>query len=540
MSLVSLKCKNCGSGVAYNDDAQMVTCNHCGSTFMLSELLDEKDLNFIKANKEIDVEKKMEVGKLLKQAETLIYQAEYRQAEEVYKKVIELDEKNYKGYYGVVKAKTHNFNKVPENEDYAEYAKIALKYVDVDEKNLIKSEFEKLELITAEQKIRQRELLSAEKQKRVNEEMKRTNDKFFSKITYILILLITAVIIVFLVATGTKPNGGNNTPPKTYEVSTASGLISALTESNGLASTIIIKNDIDFEGSNWTPIGTKQKPFTGKIYGNDFTLSNLNIVVSTDEGEIYAGLFGYIKNASIFKLKLDNVDISSSKELAYKTNHNIGFICGYAENSTIKLCEIADNCNLTLTHSKQSTFSIGGIAGSVINSTISSSGSNAKITATCQSAELSNGNLNYYIGGVVGYFNSSNIIYCHSKSEIACSISSINEQEVQTFVGGIIGYNIATNPTGKYIKNCYFAGKLNSNTTSTNKNQYIAGIVAYGANQASLQNNIVLNLDSFVLNNSAADISTFFDYSSNESVCTYFADENEFNIKLEIIINSVA
>ena len=53
MSLVSLKCKNCGSGVAYNDDAQMVTCNHCGSTFMLSELLDEKDL--IKDNYMLDV-----------------------------------------------------------------------------------------------------------------------------------------------------------------------------------------------------------------------------------------------------------------------------------------------------------------------------------------------------------------------------------------------------------------------------------------------------------------------------------------------------
>ena len=297
MSLVSLKCKNCGSGVAYNDDAQMVTCNHCGSTFMLSELLDEKDLNFIKANKEIDVEKKIEIGNLLKQAETLIFQAEYRQAEEVYKKIIELDEKNYKGYYGVVKAKTHNFNKVPENEDYAEYAKIALKYVDIDEKNRLKSEFEKLELISTEQKLKQHELLNAEKQKKINEDMKRTNDKFFSKLTYILILLITAVIVVFLVMTGTKTKGGNNNPQTTYEVSSTSEFLSALSKSNGLSSTIIIKNDLDFENANWAPVGTKQKPFSGRIYGNDHTISNLNITLSNDEGENYAGLFGYIKNA---------------------------------------------------------------------------------------------------------------------------------------------------------------------------------------------------------------------------------------------------
>ncbi len=538
MSLVSLKCKNCGSGVAYNDDVQMVTCNHCGSTFMLSELLDEKDLNFIKANKEIDVEKKIEIGNLLKQAETLIFQAEYRQAEEVYKKVIELDDKNYKGYYGVVKAKTHNFNKVPENEDYAEYAKITLKYVDIDEKNRIASEFKKLELLSTEQKLKQRELLNAEKQKKINEDIKRTNDKFFSKLTYVLIVLITAIIVVFLVMTGTKTKGINNNPPKTYEVSTASELLTALNKSNGLTSTIIIKNDLDFSNANWSPIGTKQKPFSGKIYGNDFTISNINIIVSNDEGENYAGLFGYIKDAYIYKLKLDNVDITSQKELVYKVNHNFGFVCGYAENSTIKLCEVSNTCDLVLEHSKQSTFSIGGIAGGVINSTISNSGSNANISATCQSVELSNGNLNYYLGGVVGYFNSSNIIGSYSKGEVNCSITSTTEQEIQTFVGGIIGYNIAQNPSNKYIKNCYFIGKINSSTVSANKNQYIAGIVAYGANQSSLQNNIVLNLNSFVLNASPANPSTFLDYSTNEDVCTYYTDENEFSIKLEILINS--
>lgn len=538
MSLVSLKCKNCGSGVAYNDDAQMVTCNHCGSTFMLSELLDEKDLNFIKANKEIDVEKKIEVGNLLKQAETLIFQAEYRQAEEIYKKIIELDEKNYKGYYGVVKAKTHNFNKVPENEDYAEYAKIALKYVDIDEKSRIKSEFEKLELISTEQKLKQHELLNAEKQKKINEDMKRTNDKFFSKLTYILILLITAVIVVFLVMTGTKTKGGNNNPQTTYEVSSTSEFLSALSKSNGLSSTIIIKNDLDFENANWSPVGTKQKPFSGRIYGNDHTISNLNITLSNDEGENYAGLFGYIKNAYIYKLKLDNVDITSQKELLYRANHNFGFICGYAENSTIKLCEVASTCDLTLTHSKQSTFSIGGIAGSVVGSIISNSGSNAKLTATCQDAELTNGNLNYYLGGVVGYFNTSNIIKSFSKSEITCSVTSTSEQEIQTFVGGIIGYNIATNPSSIYIKDCYFVGKINSSSVANNKHQYIAGIVAYGANPNSLQNNIVLNLDSFTLNSSIASPSTFLDYSTSEDICTYYASEDEFNIKLEILINT--
>ena len=538
MSLVSLKCKNCGSGVTYNDDAQMVTCNHCGSTFMLSELLDEKDLNFIKANKEIDVEKKVEVGNLLKQAETLIFQAEYGQAEELYKKVVELDEKNYKGYFGVVKAKTHNFNKIPDSNDYAEYAKIALKYVDIDEKDHIKSELDKLEILAEEHKIKQRELLNSNKQKGIGESSKRVSDKFFSKLTYFLILFITAIILVFVVMTGTKTEKPANEKPTTYEVSTAAQLIAALGEDNGMTSTIIIKNDIDFADANWTPVGTKQKPFSGKIYGNDFTLSNLNIVLSDDEGENYAGLFGYIKNADIYKLKLDDIDISSTKELNHSTTHNYGFICGYAENSSIKLCSVSSTCDITFNHSKKSLFTIGGIAGKVVNTTISNASSNAVISISCTDIEFTNENLNYYIGGIVGHFNSSNIINSSSRSIITCSIGSESDEQIQTFVGGIIGYNIATNPTSKYIKNCYFAGTISSTTIATNKNQYIAGIVAYGANQSSLQNNIVLNLDSFKINNAVVETNSFFDYSSDESICTYFTDEDAFNVQLEILINS--
>ena len=181
-----------------------------------------------------------------------------------------------------------------------------------------------------------------------------------------------------------------------------------------------------------------------------------------------------------------------------------------------------------------------GIAGKLINSTISNSGSNATILATCSNIDITNENINYYVGGIAGYFSSSNIIQSYSTSEISLSVASDSEQEIQTFVGGIIGYNIATNTSNKYIKNCYYTGDISSNVSATNKHQYIAGIVAYGANQNSLQNNIVLNLDSFMLNNVSANTTTFFDYSENDNICTYFTDEDEFNIKLEIIINSIA
>ena len=382
--------------------------------------------------------------------------------------------------------------------------------------------------------------MSTDRQRKLGEESRVVRDKFFTKITYFLILFITAVILVFVVMTGTKTENPPAEKSKTYEVSTASGLLAALNEENGMTSTIIIKNDIDFGDANWTPVGTRQKPFSGKIYGNDFTISNLNIILSGDEGENYAGLFGYIKNAEIYKLKLDDVDVSSTKELSHATTFNFGFICGYAEDSSIKLCEVSNTCDLTFNHSKKSLFTIGGIAGKVANTTISNTTSNAVLSVSCTNVEFASENLNYYIGGVVGHFSSSNIINSSSKSAITCSISSASDEQIQTFVGGIIGYNIANNPTSKYIKNCYFAGTISSTSVATSKNQYVAGIVAYGANQTSLQNNIVLNLGSFKINNTTADVTTFFDYSTNEDICTYFADEDAFNIKVEILINSVA
>ena len=538
MSLVSLKCKNCGSGVTYNDDSQMITCSHCGNTFMLSELLDEKDLNFIKANKEINIENKLEIGNLLKQAETLIYKAEYRQAEEIFKKVVELDGKNYKGYYGIVKAKTHNFNKVPENEDYNEYAKLALKYVDIDDYSLIKSEIDKLSLLKNEQKIKRQELLNKEKQKKINEEIRRTNDNFFTKLTCLLIIVIALILIVAVVFTGTKTNNPNTSNESTYEVSTANELLSVLNKSNGMSATIIIKNDLDFSNEDLSPIGTKQKPFSGKIYGNGHTISNFNIVISNDEGESYAGLFGYIKDAYIYKIKLDNVDLISTKTIEHITTHNLGFICGYAENSAIKYCEISNSCKLEINHTNKSMVTIGGIVGKLINSTVSNANSKATLNISCLDVNISNVNINYYIGGVVGYFNSSNIIQSSSSSNIECQISSESEETIQTFVGGVIGYNIETNQSNKYIKNCYFNGQISSITTATNKHEYIAGIVAYGANQNSLQNNIVLNINSFNLNNTPADVSTFFDYSESDNICKYYTNEDAFNIKLEILINS--
>ena len=65
-----------------------------------------------------------------------------------------------------------------------------------------------------------------------------------------------------------------------------------------------LKNDINLEASSWTPIGTKEHPFTGNFFGNDRTISNVHInnltaPTNTDSG---IGLFGTVNGGTISDL----------------------------------------------------------------------------------------------------------------------------------------------------------------------------------------------------------------------------------------------
>ena len=61
-------------------------------------------------------------------------------------------------------------------------------------------------------------------------------------------------------------------------------------------SVICIISDLDFSNyADIKPVGTYQHPFRGKLYGNGFVLSNINIK-SNDE---YVGLIGMADNAMV-------------------------------------------------------------------------------------------------------------------------------------------------------------------------------------------------------------------------------------------------
>ena len=140
MSLINLKCKNCSASVSLDMNAKSITCAHCGSTFLLQELIDEKDIEMVESLSEKDFQEKVDFNDAIKHGDIALFQGDFDKAEQYYKRAIQLNENDFRGYYGVVRSKTHNLNIIPDSNDFKEYAKLAIKFVPHDEEIHIKSE----------------------------------------------------------------------------------------------------------------------------------------------------------------------------------------------------------------------------------------------------------------------------------------------------------------------------------------------------------------------------------------------------------------
>ena len=197
MSYINLKCKNCNGEMSLNVEAKTIACNHCGKNYLLNELLDEKDLELINQMNSTYLTNKIQSNSYAKDGDAYIYQADYEKAEEIYKKAIELDETNCKAYFGVVRAKTHNLNIIPEEKDYKEYEKKALEYASFDEKEHIKQELSKLRLLEAEKKQIDKEI-KVKATKKNKELAKIKYEKTLNKIAYASIFVITATILILI------------------------------------------------------------------------------------------------------------------------------------------------------------------------------------------------------------------------------------------------------------------------------------------------------------------------------------------------------
>ena len=205
-----------------------------------------------------------------------------------------------------------------------------------------------------------------------------------------------------------------------FRISSATELVAIRTNSTSLARDYALTGNIDLSHiPNWQPIGNLTNKFTGSFNGNGYNISGVS-----SSGYQFAGLFGFVEDASISNLGVLAGNISSSSEYSYS-----GGLAGYADDSQISNSYAVVEGSIS--SSSSSSSSSGGLVGSAENSPIINSYAviEGDISSTSSSGTTS--------GGLIGYAGRSPI--SNSYAVVGGSISSISSSPSSSNSGGLVG-----------------------------------------------------------------------------------------------------
>lgn len=253
---------------------------------------------------------------------------------------------------------------------------------------------------------------------------------------------------------------------------------------NNLSAYYVLGNDIDLQNEEWIPI----KTFTGNLNGNDFRIKNLKI--STFSEANYVGLFGWIKDATLKNIIIENVDISNTKfnsDGSYTTGSSyVGALVGYSQgnNSRIENCSVENGQVFGLG-------SVGGLIGYQEGGTILNSSSGVNVTGGSNCGGLvgrNGGSINkcFSTGDVKAFIaNAGGLIGAHDT--ISTGVNTTIEECYATgnvcteqYSGGLIG-RISTSYKTLLVNNCFSIGEVTSNY------RYGGGFVGNAAGTYSIQ-----------------------------------------------------
>ena len=206
--------------------------------------------------------------------------------------------------------------------------------------------------------------------------------------------------------------------------------------------TIKLGANIDLGNEQWTSIGTSEKPFSGKLEGNGYTISNLKIVETEGkEGKAYVGFFGYAKDVAIKNVTFDNVYINiACLDIDHSQGH-IGAVAGSLEGtSTIENVTVKGDINVYATQDANGASRVAVVAGG--NSYGNVTMKNVHVIANEGSYLIANNNTGALAGQLQG------------KSVFENCSSNIDVTVNKFFAGGIIGLAAGD----QLFKNCHTTG----------------------------------------------------------------------------------
>ena len=206
--------------------------------------------------------------------------------------------------------------------------------------------------------------------------------------------------------------------PDAQQISTAEDLKAIV---NDLDGDYVLTNDIDISGENWTPIGTEEKPFTGTLDGNGYTISGLTIkedsFTPTGDGyyDSYYGLFGMTNGGRNTDNLVEFRSLTVQGKIVLKES---------AEGETIKSRNIY----------------IGGFAGDVKEGVRFVECTN-QVDITVDIKQTENRSTHVWVGGFSGGSNTNNIYtyFTECSNEGALYVQIHDGISASASVGGCLG-----------------------------------------------------------------------------------------------------
>ena len=217
---------------------------------------------------------------------------------------------------------------------------------------------------------------------------------------------------------------------------------------------IVLKNDLDLNNQEWTPIGNARKPFKGNFDGNNHTVTGMKISGALDCVGLFGGCTRHNVYSAIKNITVKNSDIHGEKF--------VGAIVGRAEEINIENCRSIGNTINGETDVGGICGKIGGYSGGKVSQCYNSSkvtggGRVGGIAGMGSIAEncLNTGEITIIreayrsaSGGIFGIFGDAT-----TSARVTACVNLGKVSGGESF-GGIVG-KTETSSTG-HISNCYY------------------------------------------------------------------------------------
>ena len=282
----------------------------------------------------------------------------------------------------------------------------------------------------------------------------------------------------------------------TYSVATAEGMVDFAEDINDgtvpADATVVLSGDIDLSAitravvSNWTPIGTEEKPFTGTFDGKGYAIKNLALVESeAKEGKVHTGFIGYGKDATIKNVTFENVYINiPCLDIDHSQGH-IGAVAGTLEGTSI-----VENVTVKGDIQVESTLEANGASRVAVvvggNTYANVTMKNVHVIANEGSYLKANNNVGalagqlqgvsvfencssnidvtgykFFAGGIIGLAaGNQTFTNCHTTGDVTILAGREGRANDHYRVGGIAGGWADNTATPCVLTNCSYTGKI--------------------------------------------------------------------------------